>query len=109
MGFRGELTSDSNSPPLETPNGLFFAKTQFQLASFLAAQFLLVVSRPIRFQENEPHIRVHRPRKPIVTCHLFYHGVLRSSSPILQNAAILLVRYIVQPFTGGKSIFLVKK
>ena len=105
MGFRDELTSDSNSLPLETPNGLFLAKTQFPLACFLAAQFLLVVSRPIGFQENEPHIRIHRPRKPIVTCHLFYHGVLLSNSPIPQNAAISLVRYIVRPFAGGGSIF----
>ena len=109
MGFRGDLTSDSNSPPLEIPNALFLAKTQFPLAGFLAAQFLLVVSRPIGFQANEPHIRTHRPRKPIVICHLFYHGMLLSSSPILPNAAISLVRYIVRPFADGGSISFGKK
>ena len=108
MGFRGELTSDSNSRPLETPNRLFLSKTQFPLAGFLAAQFLLVVSRPIGFQANERHIRTHRPRKLMVTCDLFYHGVLLSSSAILPNAAISLVRYIVRPFSGRGLIFLVK-
>ena len=103
------MTSDSNSPPLETSNELFLAKTQFPLAGFLAAQFLLVVSRPIGFQANEPHIRTHRPRKPMVTCDLFCHGVLSGNSPILPNAAISLVRYIVRPFADGGPIFFGKK
>ena len=59
VGFRDERASDPNSPPLETPNELFVAKTQFPLAGLLAAQFLLVVSRPIGFQVNEPHIRTY--------------------------------------------------
>ncbi len=82
-----------------------FAKTQFSLAGFLAAQFLLVSSQPIGFQVNQPHIRIHRPRKPMVTYLRFDRGVLLSTSPILPNAPISLVRYIVRPFAGGGSIF----
>ena len=75
------------------------------LAGFLAAQFLLVISRPIGFQVNESHIRTPLPRKPMKTCHLFYRGVLLSGSIIVPNAAISLVRYKVRPFAGGGSIF----
>ncbi len=80
-------------------------KIQFRLADFLAARFPLVFSQPIGFQVNEPHIRIHHPRKPMVTYLRFDHGVLLSTSPILPNAAISLVRYIVRPFAGGESIF----
>ncbi len=81
------------------------AKIQFRLAGFLAARFALVSSQPTGFQVNEPQIRTHRPRKPMVTYFRFDHGVLLRISPILPNAAISLVRYIVQPFAGGGSIF----
>jgi hypothetical protein len=67
-----------------------FAKTQFSLAGFLAAQFLLVFSQSIEFQLNKPQIRIHRSRKPMVTYLRFDHGVLLSTSPILSNAAISL-------------------
>jgi hypothetical protein len=49
VGFRGEWRSDLNSPPIETPTELFLAKTQFSLAGFLAAQFLLGSGQPIGF------------------------------------------------------------
>jgi hypothetical protein len=84
MDLEFELAASRN------PYRTVFAKTPFSLAGFLEAQFLLVSSQPIRFQVIEPQIRIHRPRKPMVTYLRFDHGVLLSSSPILLNAAISL-------------------
>jgi hypothetical protein len=84
-------------------------KVQFIVAGFLAARFPLVSSQPIGFQANKSHIRTHCPRKPMVTYLRFDHGVLLSTSPILMNAAIALVRCIVRPFASGGSIFFGKK
>ncbi len=70
MNLEFELAASRN--PYQT----VFAKTKFSLAGFLAAQFLLVSSQPIGFQVNEPQIRIHRPRKPMVTYLRFDHGVL---------------------------------
>jgi hypothetical protein len=103
MDFEFELAASRN------PYRTVFAKTQFSLAGFLAAQFLLVSSQPIGFQVNEPQIRTHRVRKPKLTYLRFDHGMLLSTSSILPNAAISLVRYIVRPFAGGGSIFFGKK
>jgi hypothetical protein len=97
IGF--ELTTYRN------PERTVFAKIQFRLADFLAARFLLVSSQPIGFPMNEPQIRIHRPRKPMVTYLRFDHEVLLSTSPILPNAAVSLVRYIVRHFAGGGPFF----
>jgi hypothetical protein len=70
MNLEFELAASRN------PYRTVFATTQFSLAGFLAAQFLLVSSQPIGFQVNEPHIRIHRPRKPMVTYLRFDHRVL---------------------------------
>jgi hypothetical protein len=70
MNLEFELAASRN------PYRTVCAKTQFSLAGFLAAQFLLVSSQPIGFQVNEPHIRIHRPRKPMVTYLRFDHRVL---------------------------------
>jgi hypothetical protein len=99
MDLEFELAASRN--PYRTD----FAKTQFSLAGFLAAQFILVSSQRIGFQMIEPQIRIHRPQKPMVTYLRFDHGMLLSTSSILSNAAISLVRYIVRPFAGGGLIF----
>ncbi len=103
MDLEFELAASRN------PYRTVFAKTQFSLAGFLAAQFLLVSNQPIGFEVNEPQIRIHRPRKPMMTYLRFDQGVLLSTFPILPNAAISLVRYIVRPFAGGGSNFFRKK
>jgi len=82
------------------PYRTVFAKTQFSLVGFLAAQSLSVSSQPTGFQVKEPQIRTHRPRKPAVTYLRFDHGVLLSTSPILINTAIRLVGRTDGPILG---------
>jgi hypothetical protein len=103
MDIEFELAASRN------PYRTVFAKTPFSLAGFLAAQFLLVSSQPIGFQVNESQIRIHRPRKPTVTYLRFDHWVLLSTSPMLPNAAISLVRYICRAFVGEGLIFFRQK
>jgi hypothetical protein len=99
MGLEFELAASRNH------YRTVFAKTQFPLAGFLAAQFLLVSSQPIGFQVNECQIRIHHPRKPMMTYLRFDHGVLLNTFPTLPNAAISLVRYIVGLLADRGSIF----
>jgi hypothetical protein len=103
MGTGFELAAYRN------PWRTVLAKIKFRLADFLAAQFILVSSQPIGFQVNEPQIRIHRPRKPMVTYLRFYHRVLLSISPMLLNTAISLVNYIGRPVARGGLIFFGKK
>ena len=60
------------------------ASFQWRFRDFSEDEFLLVRSHGLR-------IRSQRPRKPLVTCSLFDHGVLCRSYPIPRNGAVLLV------------------
>jgi hypothetical protein len=70
-------------------------KIQFSLAGFLASQFLLFSSQTTGFQVNKSLIRTHRPKKIYGDLYLWFdHGMLLSTSSILMNVAIRLVRHI---------------
>jgi hypothetical protein len=103
MGIGFELAASVN------PTSTVSATIQLRLRDFSEDEFLLVLSQPIGFHPNRLQIRSQQRRKPIVSCPLFDHGLLFSSSPIPRNAAILLVGNIGGSFGWERCIIFGKK